>query len=154
MIIAQKQHLFYKSRSSLSQHTIRGSEGGAVVRPDIQSDKQDHHTAITITREQQYLCYDLRSFVSSILSEAVKKEPWYALIDNLIAKSTIQQKRKAPRAFVTFVPNEKRELVQLTFDVAEFKRERRTEVCEFVCVCVCVCVCVRVCVCVCVCVCV
>ena len=58
----------------------------------------------------------------------MKKEPWFALIDNLIAKSTIQQKRKAPRAFVTFVPNERRELVQLTFDVAEFKRERRTEV--------------------------
>ena len=41
---------------------------------------------------------------------------------------TIQQKRKAPRAFVTFVPNERRELVQLTFDVAEFNRDRRTEV--------------------------
>ena len=58
----------------------------------------------------------------------MKKEPWFALIDNLIAKSTIQQKRKAPRAFVTFVPNERRELVQLTFDVAVFKRERRTVV--------------------------
>ena len=44
--------------------------------------------------------------------------------------STIQQKRKAPRAFVTFVPNERRELVQLTFDVAEFNRDRRTEVRE------------------------
>ncbi|XP_076467637.1 uncharacterized protein LOC143298643 [Babylonia areolata] len=66
-----------------------------------------------------HVCKDL-------LSSRVRQEPWYALIDNLMA-STAPPKRKAPRPFVTFVPNDKRQLVQLKFDVADFKRERRSE---------------------------
>ncbi|GFS22567.1 cyclic nucleotide-binding domain-containing protein 2 [Elysia marginata] len=62
-----------------------------------------------------------------IVTSGVKKEPWYALLDNLVATSNIKQKRKGPRPFVTFVPNEKRELVQLTFDLSEFKKEHKSE---------------------------
>ncbi|RUS82602.1 hypothetical protein EGW08_009630 [Elysia chlorotica] len=62
-----------------------------------------------------------------IVTSGVKKEPWYALLDNLVASSNIKQKRKGPRPFVTFVPNEKRELVQLTFDLSEFKKEYKSE---------------------------
>ncbi|XP_035826332.1 uncharacterized protein LOC101847433 [Aplysia californica] len=62
-----------------------------------------------------------------LMLTGVKKEPWFALLDNLVATTNIKQKRKGPRAFVTFVPNEKRELVQLTFDVTEYKRDHRTE---------------------------
>ncbi|GFN81796.1 cyclic nucleotide-binding domain-containing protein 2-like [Plakobranchus ocellatus] len=62
-----------------------------------------------------------------IVTAGVKKEPWYALLDNLVATSNIKQKRKGPRPFVTFVPNEKRELVQLTFDLNEFKKEHKSE---------------------------
>ena len=64
----------------------------------------------------------------SIVTSGVKKEPWYALLDNLVATSNIKQKRKGPRPFVTFVPNEKRELVQLTFDLSEFKKDHKSEV--------------------------
>ncbi|XP_067661295.1 uncharacterized protein [Haliotis asinina] len=62
-----------------------------------------------------------------VLAEKVRKESWFSLIDNLVATTEIQQKKRGPRPFVTFVPNEKRELVQLTFDIGEYRRDRRAE---------------------------
>ncbi|XP_046365970.1 uncharacterized protein LOC124141859 isoform X1 [Haliotis rufescens] len=64
-----------------------------------------------------------------ILAEKVKKESWFTLIDNLVATTEIQQKKRGPRPFVTFVPNEKRELEQLTFDIGEYRRDRMAESC-------------------------
>ncbi|PVD34478.1 hypothetical protein C0Q70_05753 [Pomacea canaliculata] len=61
------------------------------------------------------------------LRRGLRKEPWYALIDTTVATSNLQKRRKGPRAFVTFVPNDAKELIQLTFDAADFSRDHRTE---------------------------
>ncbi|ESO93799.1 hypothetical protein LOTGIDRAFT_228569 [Lottia gigantea] len=62
----------------------------------------------------------------SIMAQ-MKKEAWFSLIDNLMAAKALVHKRKPTRAFVTFVPNEERELIQLTFDVGKFKRDYISE---------------------------
>ena len=68
------------------------------------------------------------AFCFRLVEDKIKREPWYNLIDNLMAETTMQKTRKGPRPFVTFVPNDKRELIQLTFDLSYFERSRKSEV--------------------------
>ncbi|KAL3880522.1 hypothetical protein ACJMK2_032756 [Sinanodonta woodiana] len=48
------------------------------------------------------------------------------MVDNLAAAAALQNKKKG-RAFITFVPDENRELVQLSFDVTEYMRNKKAE---------------------------
>ena len=55
----------------------------------------------------------------------MSQEAWFALVDNLAAATALSQDKKKGRAFVTFLPNENREL---SFDVTEFMRHKKAEV--------------------------
>ncbi|CAL1526031.1 unnamed protein product [Lymnaea stagnalis] len=57
------------------------------------------------------------------VTTAITLEPWYALFDSDDVTNEDSQPRKRPRPFVTFVPNEKCELTQLTFDLSQFKQD-------------------------------
>ena len=46
-------------------------------------------------------------------------------MDNLAAAAALSQEKKKGRAFVTFLPNENKEL---SFDVTEFMRHKKAEV--------------------------
>ena len=56
----------------------------------------------------------------------MSQEAWFALVDNLAAAAALSQDKKKGRAFVTFLPNENKEL---SFDVTEFMRHKKAEVC-------------------------
>ncbi|KAK3607720.1 hypothetical protein CHS0354_016746 [Potamilus streckersoni] len=62
----------------------------------------------------------------SLLADSVAQESWFAMVDNLAAAAALQNKKKG-RAFITFVPDENRELVQLSFDVTEYMRNKKAE---------------------------
>ncbi|XP_045204783.2 uncharacterized protein LOC123557400 isoform X2 [Mercenaria mercenaria] len=63
----------------------------------------------------------------SLLEDSVSQEAWFALVDNLAAAAALTSDKKKGRAFVTFVPNENRELEQLSFDVTEYMRHKKAE---------------------------
>ena len=65
------------------------------------------------------------SLPPSLLEDLVSQEAWFALVDNLAAATSLSQDKKKGRAFVTFLPNENREL---SFDVTEFMRHKKAEV--------------------------
>ena len=58
----------------------------------------------------------------------MSQEAWFALVDNIAAAAALTSDKKKGRAFVTYVPNENRELEQLCFDVAEYMRHKKAEV--------------------------
>ncbi|CAH1777772.1 unnamed protein product [Owenia fusiformis] len=59
------------------------------------------------------------------MSDEVSRENWYNMADNITGTIDISPNRN--RAFMTFVPNDKHELEQLTFDVYQFKRDHKAE---------------------------
>lgn len=63
----------------------------------------------------------------SLLVTSVSKENWFALLDNLVAATTLQQSQKKGRAFVALVTNEKHKMEQLTFDINDYKQQRLTK---------------------------
>ncbi|XP_060589310.1 uncharacterized protein LOC132744572 isoform X2 [Ruditapes philippinarum] len=63
----------------------------------------------------------------SLLEDSVSQEAWFALVDNIAAAAALTSDKKKGRAFVTYVPNENRELEQLCFDVAEYMRHKKAE---------------------------
>jgi hypothetical protein len=67
-------------------------------------------------------------FILSLLVNSVSKENWFALLDNLVAATTLQQSQKKGRAFVALVTNEKHKMEQLTFDINDYKQQRHTKV--------------------------
>lgn len=66
--------------------------------------------------------------INSLLVTSVSKENWFALLDNLVAATTLQQSQKKGRAFVALVTNEKHKMEQLTFDINDYKQQRLTKV--------------------------
>lgn len=64
----------------------------------------------------------------SLLVNSVSKENWFALLDNLVAATTLQQSQKKGRAFVALVTTEKHKMEQLTFDINDYKQQRLTKV--------------------------
>lgn len=48
--------------------------------------------------------------IDSLLVTSVSKENWFALLDNLVAATTLQQSQKKGRAFVALVTNEKHKM--------------------------------------------
>ncbi|KAK3100533.1 hypothetical protein FSP39_021438 [Pinctada imbricata] len=65
--------------------------------------------------------------IRSLLVNSVSTENWFALLDNLVAATTLQQSQKKGRAFVVVVPNEKRQFEQLVFDVNDFKQQKQSK---------------------------
>ena len=63
-----------------------------------------------------------------LLEDSVSQEAWFALVDNLAAAAALTSDKKKGRAFVTYVPNENRELEQLSFDLTEYMRHKKAEV--------------------------
>ena len=65
----------------------------------------------------------------SLLVNSVAQESWFALLDNLIAVTTLQQSQKKGREFVRLVQNGAGKFVQLTFDLSDYKQQKQSEVC-------------------------
>ena len=63
-----------------------------------------------------------------LLEDSVSQEAWFALVDNLAAAAALTSDKKKDRAFVAYVPNETRELQQVSFDVTEYMRHKKAEV--------------------------
>lgn len=63
----------------------------------------------------------------SLLESSVSQEAWFALVDNLAAAAALTSDKKKGGAFVTYIPNENKELEQVSFDVAEFMRHKKAE---------------------------
>ena len=67
-------------------------------------------------------------FSYSLLVNSVAQESWFALLDNLIAVTTLQQSQKKGREFVRLAQNGAGKFVQLTFDLSDYKQQRQSEV--------------------------
>ncbi|XP_052077493.1 uncharacterized protein LOC127715474 [Mytilus californianus] len=63
----------------------------------------------------------------SLLVTSVSQESWFALLDNLIAVTTLQQSQKKGREFVRLVQNGAGKFMQLTFDLNDYKQQKQTE---------------------------
>lgn len=85
---------------------------------------------MTCTDAQRYiiLLKPTNNHFFSLLVNSVAQESWFALLDNLIAVTTLQQSQKKGREFVRLAPNGQGKFVQLTFDLNDYKQQKQTEV--------------------------
>ncbi|KAI0232521.1 hypothetical protein LSAT2_017171 [Lamellibrachia satsuma] len=65
----------------------------------------------------------------SVALESVVNEEWYALIDSFTEtpEGNTEHMKKRGRPFVTFVPNENKQLEELAFDKSAYSREFRAD---------------------------
>lgn len=91
---------------------------------EIEAEEEEPFTKFRRVARAVKLLIQVCHVCKSLLEDRVSQEAWFALVDNLAAAAALSQEKKKGRAFVTFLPNEKKEL---SFDVTEFMRHKKAE---------------------------